>query len=389
MNLYDSADIGGLDLAQLAAATDRPRVLFVTNYVLGWRTFGDELARATRARDDLYAVHLHFHDDRSLLRRISERRVWRGQELRHAHGAVVRARATQLAKTLEAPRMTDLFDAIHVSPHLLALGIVRSRWQGPVSVIFDADVRKAKEQRQTLTGPQFERQFRSLHTNEGEVVRRANRLWAMSQWAADHMAGEYHLDPDTITVIPPVRSVTARTWDTPAHPGPVRIAFVGNDLDRKGGYRLIQWHRDHWTRTAELHIFTATPRPKRDLEGVVWHQRVDNRVLVSEHLKSMDFFVLPTTSDMSPFAVTEAVAAGLPVVSSAIGGIGELVQHNVSGILCDPTDDTAYITAIDTLVTDPRLRETMGRAALRNAHTTLDPYTVMTTFINGILDLAR
>ena len=389
MNLYDSADIGGLDLAQLAAATDRPRVLFVTNDVLGWRTFGDELARATRARDDLYAVHLHFHDDRSLLRRISERRVWRGQELRHAHGAVVRARATQLAKTLEAPRMTDLFDAIHVSPHLLALGIVRSRWQGPVSVIFDADVRKAKEQRQTLTGPQFERQFRSLHTNEGEVVRRANRLWAMSQWAADHMAGEYHLDPDTITVIPPVRSVTARTWDTPAHPGPVRIAFVGNDLDRKGGYRLIQWHRDHWTRTAELHIFTATPRPKRDLEGVVWHQRVDNRVLVSEHLKSMDFFVLPTTSDMSPFAVTEAVAAGLPVVSSAIGGIGELVQHNVSGILCDPTDDTAYITAIDTLVTDPRLRETMGRAALRNAHTTLDPHTVMTTFINGILDLAR
>jgi len=389
VNLYDSADIGGLDLAQLAAATDHPRVLFVNNDVLGWRTFGDELSRATRARDDMYAVHLHFHDDRSMLRKLAERRVWRGQELRYAHGAVVRARATQLAKTLEAPRMTDLFDAIHVSPHLLALGIVRSRWQGPVSVIFDADVRKAKEQRQTLTGPQFERQFRSLHTNEGEVVRRANRLWAMSQWAADHMAGEYHLDPDTITVIPPVRSVTARTWDTPAHPGPVRIAFVGNDLDRKGGYRLIQWHRDHWTRTAELHIFTATPRPKRDLEGVVWHQRVDNRVLVSEHLKSMDFFVLPTTSDMSPFAVTEAVAAGLPVVSSAIGGIGELVQHNVSGILCDPTDDTAYITAIDTLVTDPRLRETMGRAALRNAHTTLDPHTVMTTFINGILDLAR
>ena len=145
MNLYDSADIGGLDLAQLAAATDHPRVLFVNNDVLGWRTFGDELSRATRARDDMYAVHLHFHDDRSMLRKLAERRVWRGQELRYAHGAVVRARATQLAKTLEAPRMTDLFDAIHVSPHLLALGIVRSRWQGPVSVIFDADVRKAKE----------------------------------------------------------------------------------------------------------------------------------------------------------------------------------------------------------------------------------------------------
>ena len=35
MNLYDSADIGGLDLAQLSAATTRPRVLFVTTFING------------------------------------------------------------------------------------------------------------------------------------------------------------------------------------------------------------------------------------------------------------------------------------------------------------------------------------------------------------------
>ena len=319
--------------------------------------------RATRDRDDMYAVHLHLHDDRSTLRKLAERRIWRGQELRHAHGAVVHARAAQLAKTLDAPQMADKFDAIHVSPHLLALGIVRSHWRGPLSVIFDADVRKAKEQRQTLTGPQFERQFRHLHSNEGEVIRRADRLWAMSQWAADHMAGEYHLDVNAITIIPPVRSVSARTWDTPEHDGPVRIAFVGNDMHRKGGYRLLEWHQQRWTKTAELHIFSATPRPKGELPGVVWHQRVDNRVLVSEHLKSMDFFVLPTASDMSPFAVTEAVAAGLPVVSSAIGGIGELVENNVAGFLLEPEDDAAYINAIERLF-DPQLRQQMGRAAL-------------------------
>jgi glycosyltransferase involved in cell wall biosynthesis len=387
VNLYDSADIGRLDLAQLAAATDHPRILFVTNDVLGWRTFGDELSRATRDRDDMYAVHLHLHDDRSTLRKLAERRIWRGQELRHAHGAVVRARATELAKTLDAPEMADKFDAIHVSPHLLALGIVRSTWRGPLSVIFDADVRKAKEQRQALTGPQFERQFRGLHVVEGQVVRRANRLWAMSQWAADHMADEYHLDVNEITIIPPVRSVSARTWDTPEHGGPVRIAFVGNDMRRKGGYRLLDWHQQRWTRIAELHIFSATPRPKGELPGVVWHQRVDNRVLVSEHLKSMDFFVLPTASDMSPFAVTEAVAAGLPVVSSAVGGIGELVENNVAGFLLEPEDDTAFINAIERLF-DPQLRQRMGRAALDCAHTTLDPHTVMTTFIDGLLDLA-
>src|SRR5207302_598795 len=114
-------------------------------------------------------------------------------------------------------------------------------------------------------------------------------------------------------IVPPVRSVSARSWDKAPPEGLVRIAFVGNDMTRKGGYRLLQWHQDRWVGRAELHIFTAQSRPRGELPGVVWHQRVDNRVLVSEHLKAMDFFVLPTASDMSPFAVSEAVSAGLPV----------------------------------------------------------------------------
>ena len=387
MNLYDSANIRGLDIAELRAATDKPRILFVTNDVLGWRTFGDELAKATLTRDDLYAIHLRFQDDPSLFHRVTERKPWRSREMRYAHGVLVRSWAKQLVRMLELPKATHAFDAIHVSPHLLALGIVRSHWSGPLSVIFDADVREAKSQRKTMTRSEVERQFPDLHLNEARIVRRADRLWAMSRWAAEHMAAQYGLDVDSISIVPPVRSVVARTWDDAAHPGPVRIAFVGNDMERKGGYRLLRWHQERWIGRAELHIFTATRRPSEALEGVVWHQSVQNRLIVSEHLKTMDMFVLPTTSDMSPFAISEAASAGLPIVSSAIGGIGELVQDRVTGFLLDPLDDDAFIDAVERLF-DPELRRKMGQASLDCARATLNVDTVMSKFIDGILELA-
>ena len=76
----------------------------------------------------------------------------------------------------------------------------------------------------------------------------------------------------------------------------------------------------------------------------------------------MDVFVLPTTHDMSPWAVLEAAAVGLPVVSSAIGGIGEMVTDGLTGYLRSPTDDAGFVQAIGLLLGDPGLRARIGAA---------------------------
>ena len=56
-------------------------------------------------------------------------------------------------------------------------------------------------------------------------------------------------------------------------------------------------------------------------------------------------FVLPSRSDASPNAVVEAMAAGLPIVASSVGGIVELVEHDVTGLLVPPELD-ALLAAI-------------------------------------------
>jgi len=59
----------------------------------------------------------------------------------------------------------------------------------------------------------------------------------------------------------------------------------------------------------------------------------------------------------------EAMIAGCPVVASGVGGLREVVQHGVTGLLVPPRDPGALAEAIDTLLDEPELRKRLGEAA--------------------------
>jgi glycosyltransferase involved in cell wall biosynthesis len=74
-------------------------------------------------------------------------------------------------------------------------------------------------------------------------------------------------------------------------------------------------------------------------------------------------FLLPSYHEGMPMALLEAMSWGLPVIATPVGGIPQLVTHEVNGLLVAPGDVAALAAAITRLLGDPALRERLGNAA--------------------------
>lgn len=100
-------------------------------------------------------------------------------------------------------------------------------------------------------------------------------------------------------------------------------------------------------------------------EAVLMAGNVDN---VSDWLNALDLFVLPSYGEEGvPQSIMQAMACGLAVVSTPIGGIAEAVLAGETGVLVPPRDAGALAGALDDLMRDDARRAAMGAAGLRRA----------------------
>lgn len=89
-----------------------------------------------------------------------------------------------------------------------------------------------------------------------------------------------------------------------------------------------------------------------------------NRDDVPALLKLADLFVLPSLQDNHPFAVMEAQLAGCPVISTRVGGIPEMIDHEKTGLLTEPADCQALHLAIARALEDNTLCRTLSQTAM-------------------------
>lgn len=88
---------------------------------------------------------------------------------------------------------------------------------------------------------------------------------------------------------------------------------------------------------------------------------------VAEYLAAADAFVLPSHLEGSSNALLEAMASGLPVIASKVGGNPEIVENGVNGFLCRVDAAEEFACALDTLERDTLTRHKMGVAARQRA----------------------
>ena len=88
-------------------------------------------------------------------------------------------------------------------------------------------------------------------------------------------------------------------------------------------------------------------------------QRTD----IAELLAGFDVFVLSSTTEGMSIALLEAMAAGCPIVVTAVGGNVELIQHMQTGLVVPPNDEAALRNAMERLLSDRALAARLGAAA--------------------------
>jgi glycosyltransferase involved in cell wall biosynthesis len=98
-------------------------------------------------------------------------------------------------------------------------------------------------------------------------------------------------------------------------------------------------------------------------------------------MNSLDVFVLPSLAEGTPNGIIEAMAHGIPVIATNVGGIPDIIDAD-SGILIPPGDAAALADAMATLANDPKRRNEMGAAARERHQKLFAPTVVVPLLLN-------
>lgn len=113
------------------------------------------------------------------------------------------------------------------------------------------------------------------------------------------------------------------------------------------------------------------------LPGVSFLGFLNREVLMDEFAKS-SLLVLPTFEDNCPMVVLEALAAGVAVAASRVGGVPDLIDHGRTGLLFDPGDPSDVTMCIERLIEDPSMRQTLASQGRIDAMERFHPKAIAT-----------
>jgi glycosyltransferase involved in cell wall biosynthesis len=187
--------------------------------------------------------------------------------------------------------------------------------------------------------------------------------------AADRLVAE-RVPNSRVRVVP--NGIDLAAYAARAHEAPIRrIVTVANLRREKAHEVLFEAVPMVLQRCPDAEFIIAGNGPRRhELEGLASARGIGSRVRFIGHtddvaslLASSDMFVLPSRSEAFPNSLIEAMAAGLPIVATRVGGIVELVDNQRTGVLVPPDNPRALGHAILDLIQWRSHAARLGRAA--------------------------
>ncbi len=171
-------------------------------------------------------------------------------------------------------------------------------------------------------------------------------------------------------------------------PARLRACTIGRLVDKKGFEILIDAIRLLHEGGTRLELDVYGEGPLRDtlqaqidaagLRDAVWLCGARTQQQIQELLPTYDLFALTPyvlgdgDRDGLPTVLPEAMACALPVVTTDVAGVPDLVKHGVNGLVCPPHDSAAVSEALLLLITDHELRSRLGVEARRTVERGFD-----------------
>jgi len=151
----------------------------------------------------------------------------------------------------------------------------------------------------------------------------------------------------------------------------INISFVSRNDPVKGGWVLLKAikllnieNENDYT----FNFYGYIPEKDLDIPKNLHIISFMPRDELLNELHNSDIFIVPSIFDNSPFTVYEAMAAGKPVIGSNVGGIPELIDDGITGLLFNSGDYIQLANSIKKLANDYHLREKMGIVARKKIY---------------------
>jgi glycosyltransferase involved in cell wall biosynthesis len=218
------------------------------------------------------------------------------------------------------------------------------------------------------------------------VARGSDVVLAVSERDRQQMIAVERIPAGCIRVLPngiptPIERGTSVRRDLGVAPDVGLIGSVGRLYPQKGYDDLIRAAallKQTYARPFRCVILGHGPEEERlrgliDELGVAGEvQLIGRREDIADVVRALDVAVLSSKYEGMPLAIIEYMAGGAPIVSTAVGGVPELIEDGVHGLLVSPEDPAELAAAMQRLLEDRALAERLGQAAQQRQRANYD-----------------